>query len=200
MSEFVTSSESVKSLAEALSKAQGELENAAKSSLNPHFQSKYADLAGLLNVARPVLSKHGLAVLQHPTFEDGKVSVTTILLHSSGEWYKSTLSSPVSKSDAQGIGSATTYCRRYALAAIIGIAQEDDDGNAATGRTSGGEKKQEEAANLDQTIYSALETAKTMDDVATIWKAIPVGVRHLYASTKDAAKARVAPAPKDAAA
>lgn len=126
------------SLAVALSAAQGELTDAIKTSFNPGFKSKYADLAEVLQTVRPVLSKHGLSVVQAPgmyTKESGTVAVTTLLLHKSGEYVRDTLYVPVSKPDAQGLGSATTYGRRYGLAAIVGISQDDDDGNAAVGKT-----------------------------------------------------------------
>lgn len=126
-------SEQINELATALSKAQGELENASKSSNNPHFKSRYADLAEILNTIRPVFSQHGLAVTQCPSFEGGIASVETVLMHSSGQWISSVISAPCSKQDAQGVGSAITYCRRYALAAVAGIAQEDDDANSAVG-------------------------------------------------------------------
>ena len=126
-------SEQINELAGALSKAQGELENASKSSNNPHFKSKYADLAEVLNTIRPVFSLHGLAVTQCPSFEAGIVSVETVLMHSSGQWMSSVVSAPCTKQDAQGVGSAITYCRRYALAAVAGIAQEDDDANSSVG-------------------------------------------------------------------
>jgi len=127
-------SESIKELATALAKAQGQLENASKASVNPHFKSKYADLAEVINTIRPVFADHGLSVMQCPSFEGGIVSVETVLMHSSGEFIASTVSAPVSKQDAQGVGSAITYCRRYALAAVAGIAQEDDDANGAVGK------------------------------------------------------------------
>ena len=125
-------SDSIASLAAALAKAQGEMENASKNSQNPHFKSKYADLAEILNTVRPVLSKHGLAVTQFPAFEAGTAHVETILTHASGEWMSGTCSAPVQKSDPQGVGSALTYLRRYSLAAVCGLAQEDDDANAAS--------------------------------------------------------------------
>ena len=125
-------SDSIASLAAALAKAQGEMENASKNSQNPHFKSKYADLAEILNTVRPVLSKHGLAVTQFPAFESGTAHVETILTHASGEWMSGTCSAPVQKSDPQGVGSALTYLRRYSLAAVCGLAQEDDDANAAS--------------------------------------------------------------------
>lgn len=127
-------SDSIKELATALAKAQGQLENASKASVNPHFKSKYADLAEVINTIRPVFAEHGLSVMQCPSFDAGIVSVETVLMHSSGEFIASTVSAPVSKQDAQGVGSAITYCRRYALAAVAGIAQEDDDANGAVGK------------------------------------------------------------------
>jgi hypothetical protein len=126
-------SDSINELATALSKAQGEIENAAKSSENPHFRSKYADLAEVINCIRPVFSKHGLAFTQFVSYDAGIVSVETVLMHSGGQWLSGVISAPVSKQDAQGVGSATTYCRRYSLAAVAGLAQEDDDANAAVG-------------------------------------------------------------------
>jgi hypothetical protein len=127
-------SESVKELATALAKAQGEVENASKSSVNPHFKSKYADLAEIINTVRPVFSSHGLSILQSPSFADGVASVETTLMHNSGEWISGVASCTVTKNDAQGVGSATTYLRRYSLAALACIAQEDDDANAAVGK------------------------------------------------------------------
>ncbi len=115
----------------ALSKAQAEVENATKGSVNPHFKSRYADLAEVLNTARPVFAKHGLCILQSTAFDGSLVHVETVIGHSSGGLICSTASCVPAKSDAQGIGSATTYLRRYGAAAMCGIAQEDDDGNAA---------------------------------------------------------------------
>lgn len=124
-------SDSVASLAGALAAAQSEMENATKNAQNPHFRNRYADLAEVLNTVRPVLAKHGIAVLQSPSYSDGIATVETLLMHSSGEWVRGAASAPVVKTDPQGVGSATTYLRRYALAALCGIAQEDDDGEAS---------------------------------------------------------------------
>lgn len=115
----------------ALAKMQGEVENATKGSLNPHFKSKYADLAEVLNTVRPVLSANGLSVIQSPSFDGGICHVTTTLAHSSGGYIHGTMSCVPAKQDGQGIGAATTYLRRYSLAAVCGVAQEDDDGNTA---------------------------------------------------------------------
>ena len=131
---MLTKSDTIAKLAEALAAAQGEIENATKRSSNPHFKSKYADLAEVINTARPVLSKYGLSVTQWPSYADGLVSVETLLTHKTGEWISNTASAPADKLTAQGVGSAITYLRRYSLAALAGIAQEDDDGNAASER------------------------------------------------------------------
>lgn len=125
-------SDSIAALAAALANAQGEMENASKNSQNPHFRSKYADLAEIINTVRPVLAKHGLSVTQFPSFDGTLAHVETIIAHQSGEWMSGTTSSPVQKADPQGIGSATTYLRRYSLAAVCNLAQEDDDANAAS--------------------------------------------------------------------
>jgi len=150
---MMNKSDTIKELATALAKAQGEIENATKATNNAFFKSKYADLAECLNTVRPVFSKHGLSLSQFPSFEGGVASVESILMHASGEWISSTASAPVSKQDAQGVGSATTYLRRYSLAAIAGIAQEDDDANSAVGN----HKKQ---ASNTVNNGSAMDTSK----------------------------------------
>lgn len=125
-------SESIAKLAPALVSAVAEVENASKNATNPHFKSKYADLAEIINTVKPVFASHGLAVVQIPGLRDGHATVETMLVHSSGEWIKGESGSPLQKNDPQGVGSAITYLRRYSLAALAGIAQEDDDGNAAS--------------------------------------------------------------------
>jgi hypothetical protein len=130
---IVNTSPTTGAIADALAGAQGEIEGARKDSLNPHFRSKYADLASIWDACRSPLAKHKLSVVQ--TFEPSEkeeVRVVTRLLHASGEWLEGTICIPVTKADAQGVGSAATYARRYSLAAIVGIAPEDDDGNAAS--------------------------------------------------------------------
>jgi hypothetical protein len=115
----------------ALAKMQGEVENATKGSLNPHFKSKYADLAEVLNTVRPVLAANGLSVIQSPSFDGGICHVTTTIAHTGGGYIYGTMSCVPAKQDGQGIGAATTYLRRYSLAAMCGVAQEDDDGQSA---------------------------------------------------------------------
>ncbi len=129
----VEQSESIKSLSVALVAAQREMKPAAKDSTNPFFKSKYADLASVYSACREVLGKNGLAVVQFPIATADGAGVSSTLVHSSGEWMRAEFVVPVSKKDAQGFGSTLSYCRRYALAAIAGVvADEDDDGNAAS--------------------------------------------------------------------
>jgi hypothetical protein len=130
-------SESIANLAKALSIVQGKLTYAVKDSANPFFKSKYADLESVWDACRSLLAENNLCVMQFPgKFFDGCMSLNTILSHASGEWISQEMSVPVTKADAQGAGSALTYMRRYALAAVVGVVQADDDGNAASNPTS----------------------------------------------------------------
>lgn len=134
-------SDSISKLAAALSKAQASIEAAKKDSKNPFFNSKYADLSSVWGAIRAPLTANELSIIQEPGSEQGKVIITTTLLHSSGEYVRSSLTLPVTKADAQGYGSAITYARRYALQSVVGIAPEDDDGNAASDKKIGSNQK-----------------------------------------------------------
>jgi len=179
-------SESISELAAAMARAQGAIEGAKKDRENPHFRSKYADLASIWDACRAALAANGLSVVQFPqpiTISDGYavVEVETTLLHASGQWMAGTLSLPVSKADAQGVGSAITYARRYALAAVVGVAPDDDDGNAAS---AGG------AVAVVPKGYSAFQAemidaaAKGLDALSATFKAAPKPVRD-YATGQD---------------
>jgi hypothetical protein len=124
-------SASIAQLAKALATAQGEMEHASKDSTNPHFKSKYADLASVRDACKP-LSKNGIAILQPVRANGTSVTVTTMLVHHSGEWIAEDLTMTAGQNTPQAIGSAITYGRRYGLAAMVGIAPEDDDGTAAS--------------------------------------------------------------------
>jgi hypothetical protein len=122
----------MKDLFAALVQCQGELGAALKDATNPHFKSKYADLASVVGAIKPVAAKHGLGYVQcfHPS--EGGVTVETIIVHTSGEHFSTgPLFVPASKQDAQGYGSAITYARRYSLQTAFGVPADDDDGNAA---------------------------------------------------------------------
>lgn len=122
-------------LAEALAKAQAEMDCAKKDSINPHFKSKYADIASVIDAIKEPLSKHGLSYVQYiDQTATGGIALITKLMHMSGEWISGCLPLILSKNDMQGLGSALTYARRYSLSAIVGIAQDDDDGNSSNAR------------------------------------------------------------------
>lgn len=131
-------SDSIDKIAPAFLKAQTECENAKKSNENAAFKqngkvSKYAGLPEVVAACLPACHNNGIAVAQElGETIDGKMHIETVLLHSTGQWIKSHGSIPLPKSDPQGYGSASTYARRYHLAAVMGIIQEDDDGNAAS--------------------------------------------------------------------
>ncbi len=132
---MLNKSEQINELATALAKAQGAMEAASKDTANPFFKSKYADLASIMEAVRKPFADNGLSYVQSPSYDKstGEVTVDMILMHSSGQFIVGAVSLPVSKADAQGVGSAITYGRRYILAAMCGVVADDDDGNAAVG-------------------------------------------------------------------
>lgn len=126
-------SEKLDELAAALAKAQGAMQGATMDRANPFFKSKYATLNSIWDAIRKPLADNGLAVVQTPDQLDGDVILRTLLVHGSGQWIASDLRMHPAKADPQGIGSALSYARRYALAAMVGAtSDEDDDGNGAT--------------------------------------------------------------------
>jgi hypothetical protein len=127
----VNTSEQINEIAKALAAAQGEMKNAFLNKVNPHFKSKYADLAGIRDAVTPALSKHGIAVVQGTEMDGERLVVTTRLVHASGQWFESRF--PIAIDKPQAMGSSYTYAKRYSLAAICNIAaDEDDDANAAS--------------------------------------------------------------------
>lgn len=123
----------MKSIAAALVKAQKEFGPALKTSTNPHFRSRYADLAACVEAVLDALNNNGIYLMQLTEEHDAGVKVSTTFIHESGEQLSGgSLFMPASKHDAQGFGSALSYARRYSLMAACGIAPADDDGNAAS--------------------------------------------------------------------
>lgn len=149
-------SESIKNIAIALAKFQSEVANPKNTQDNPFYKSKYAPLQDVLNLVRPLLSQHGLSVLQHPSGDGVNISINTMLLHESGEWIEfEPLLLKADKATPQGAGSAITYGRRYALSAVLGIASEDDDdGNAFEN------KPNKQNANKQQNATKGLSEAQ----------------------------------------
>lgn len=127
-------SESINELAAALAKAQGAMQPAKMDAVNPFLKNRYADLGAVIQASRKPLAENGLSISQLPSVGDGKVSVTTILMHSSGQWIESEITLPIDNSKglslAQSMGVVITYLRRYSLASVLGIYADDDtDGN-----------------------------------------------------------------------
>lgn len=132
---MLNQSESIANLSLALSIVQGKMSHAVKDSANPFFKSKYADLESVWDACRALLAENGLAVMQFPglyTDHDKSMSLTTVISHKSGEYISQEMSMPLSKVDAHGCMAILTYMRRGALAAVVGVVQADDDGNAAS--------------------------------------------------------------------
>jgi len=140
-------SQTVEKIAPALLKAQKEITFAVKDSTNPHFKSSYADLESVIEAIKKPLNDNGIIFIQSfSPSEAGKLNLTTRLMHESGEWIEDELTMPLQKNDAQGYGSAATYSRRYALAAITGLYQADDDGNEASKPKTLSDNQQKELA------------------------------------------------------
>lgn len=164
-------SDSIKELASALAKAQGKITGALKDSANPFFKSKYADLASVWDACRAALSENGLAVAQFPESDEKGLAVVTIIAHSSGEWMRSRLHLTPKDDTPQAAGSAITYGRRYALAAAVGVAQIDDDGNAASGKKDEPEKKwdRKDTDKAKKHAQRIIEASAAGKDVMEIW-------------------------------
>jgi len=147
-------------VAAAFVKAQRQFAPALKTATNPHFRSKYVDLAGCVEAVMDALNSEGIALVQRSHQSDNGVNVETVFIHESGETMSAgTLHVPAAKHDPQGYGSALTYARRYSLMAACGIAPEDDDGNAASAKVS-----KEQVANIET---MAEEVGKPIADITS---------------------------------
>ena len=183
-------SETTKELALALSKAQAEMPPAELNKVNPFLKNKYADLGSIIKAAKPVLAKHGLALSQMPTGDGDKIGLTTILMHSSGEWLESTMMLTLEDSkgvtSAQAAGAIISYLRRYSIAAVLGMyADEDVDGNGAKSKakpkpkskpTSNGKMSLESAQGVKNSKgqkYGDLDT----ETLANMANALPVALK-----------------------
>jgi len=167
-------SESIENLAKALAIFQSQVENPANTATNPYYKSKYAPLSEVLNVVRPVLSKNGLSILQNQiTDENGKLGVTTLLMHSSGEFIESDIiyATP-EKNTPQGLGSVSTYLRRYQISSVLGIASEDDDdGNSNEGDKKPDKKTDKTPIKNDVPVTTAKEISpedRVLNAIASI--------------------------------
>lgn len=169
-------SPSITALASALCVAQAHITAAVKDATNPHFKTKYADLASVWAACRTPLGDQGLSVYQGIEAAGSAVTVTTLLLHKSGEYLGSSLTMTANPATPQGLGSCITYARRYALAAAVGVAPEDDDGNSGSNQ-----ERQHQAPPPRQSPpppppvdvnAAALQAKRAKDAVAKIKKAL----------------------------
>ena len=189
---MIEQSSEIKELASALSKAQGKITGALKDSANTFFKSNYADLSSVWDACREHLSANGLAVVQVNGNEAERVTLTTTIIHSSGQWIRGTCSAKPAKDDAQGIGSVITYLRRYGLAAIVGVAQVDDDGEAAVGRKEV-LKVTPEKVDEDK-VFRAVVWFKEMidaDDIEANHKKVQDAWKHLSSNERMEVDARL---------
>jgi hypothetical protein len=186
----------MKQIATALVKAQKAFGPALKSSTNPHFRSKYADLASCVEAVMDALNNNGIYLLQKTHDQQNGIMVETVFVHESGEMLNcGNLYFPASKNDAQGFMSALTYARRGSLMAACGIAPEDDDGNAAS-------RKPVPTPDITDHL-SAIEASATSDELATLYKSALEacqGNQALQAKVIAAKKSRVERAKQEKAA
>ena len=166
-------SENINELATALAKAQAKIEGATKDKNNPAFKSKYADLSSVWDACRQSLTDNGLSVVQVAEGDGTQATIVTRLMHASGQWIEGTLIVRPAKTDAQGIGSAITYARRYALASMVGVCPEDDDGNAASDRGKSERADRDHEADRHRAIISNLirsAPSMSIDEMRDAWK------------------------------
>jgi hypothetical protein len=190
-------SESIDKLASALLKAQQAIRFAAKDSKNPHFKNSYADLESVIDAIKAPLNDNGIVFLQSPSpSDDGKLHLTTRLMHESGQWMEDTAVAPMPKQDPQGFGSTLTYLRRYSLSAMTGLYQADDDGNAGSGVGAKPEAKPIakpiDSSELDDCI-TALKECEAIEQLQGIfagaWKRITKDQQPKLKAVYDARKA-----------
>ena len=176
----------------ALAKAQGEIEAASKDKTNPAFKSRYADLTAIWGACRPALAKHAISVTQWPVHsEDGRLHMITRIAHG-GEWIKAHFSIPVTKQDPQGYGSATTYAKRFTLAAALGVvADEDDDGNAASARPATRQEPKPEPAKPAETLADAILRRFNEAETAAAYEELVQRARAKWSQLSTGDKARV---------
>lgn len=152
-------SDSIDQIAPALLEVQRVIAAVEKNKTNPHLKNKYADLSAVIDTIKPALNDNGITFSQW--FEEmkaGEIVITTQLLHTSGQWLRSTGSFPVAKLDAQGAAGASTYLRRYGLKAAVGLTDEDDDGNAASAKKREQQSQQTAIKMADATQIGKLNT------------------------------------------
>jgi len=174
-------SESLTKIAPALVQAQMNIKFAIENAKNPHLKNTYADLSSVIDAVKSALNDAGIAFIQTPTpsfsGDDGRLHLTTRLLHISGEWIEDTATCPLPKQDPQGFGSALSYLRRYSLSAICGLYSDDNDGNDAVARSQG-------SPISTETLVKQITNCKSMDELMTAYQTVIVLCKGDVAATK----------------
>lgn len=162
---MLTHSESIANIAKALALAQTKMNAITRNKSvqvegqRGRYSYTYAELADVVDAVLPALNSEGIGVIQGPgSLDDGTIIVDTMLVHESGEWMRCELAMKPTRPDPQGQGSAITYCRRYALMAIAGVAPEDDDGAAASAPPTKAQQKAAQTISPARVQYQELET------------------------------------------
>ena len=168
-------SEQINDIAEALSKAQGMMSGAKKGSNNPFFKSKYSDLASVIEAISEPFATNGLSFIQSPGYTEGRVSVTTRIMHASGQWLEGVIELPVGKNDAQGFGSAVTYAKRYGLQGMAGVPSVDDDGNYAVQKKEPQPPVKKELTSSNKAMWqSAIDAYKRDGNLDSVLKRVTI--------------------------
>lgn len=183
----------MKNLNSALISFQSECPSISFDSINPHFKSRFASLAAIHKVIDPILSKHGLGVMQFPVSEEDKAGVVTRVIHASGEYIEYKFTVPLSKHDPQGACAAVSYARRYGISgALCLVTEEDDDGESASGRGSAPVVKEPRrqrkapamsAESRDKVKHAAsLRASEIGDDISATEIIVEIAKRFGYSS------------------
>lgn len=184
----MTTSPTINEIAGALAKAQAAIKPAIKDATNPHFKSRYADLTSVWDAIRGPLSANGIAAVQEAVTVDDGVAVMTRLIHSSGQWLEfGPLTVPAAKRDAHGVGSATSYAKRYALSAAVGVVSDEDDDDNAAAKSSRQEQPQAvpaKPAKYDEWLADLESVAlEGLDALKAAWTGAPAAMRQYLTTT-----------------
>ncbi|MEI6475765.1 MAG: ERF family protein [Planctomycetota bacterium] len=178
---MINTSPTILHISAALLKFQGVVDGVGKTSNNPHFKSRYANLETVIDTARPMLQTVGIVFLQSGgVIVDSVMAMTTRLIHAeSGEWIEGTMDIALGKRDPQGVGSAQTYAQRYHLMAMLGLPPVDDDGEAAIDRNDARPAVEppkqlvKDSRAADKDIRAEVDACATVADLEMLWRSKP---------------------------
>ncbi len=181
----MNTSEQIDKLSPALVLARSQMGGAKKDAVNPFFKSSYSDLTSVMQAVSIPFADNDLCFIQGAEFIDGRIAVSTRLIHKSGQWIESTIELPAVKSDPQSYGSAVTYAKRYGLQAMAGVPSIDDDAQYASAAIVESKKDNESK------IQSDLNNCKSLADLALWWGGLDKFNQAKFSTSKDQAKKRL---------